>query len=325
MTVLIKGAGVAGLVLAHELVRRGLHVTLNDISPTAGLGASHYAGGMLAPWCERESANETVFELGLSAADWWEEALPGMVHRQGTLVVAQTRDRMELERFARRTHGYQWLDEAGIAALEPALAGRCSRGLYFAGEAHLDPRKALRSLEEKLLNAGVTMSFGQQLTTPIRAFSCVVDCTGPSAIGNIKSLRGVRGEMLMLETPEIQLSRTIRVLHPRHPVYIVPRGDGRFMLGATMIESHDKGQATVRSTMELLNAAYALHPGFAEARILETGAGIRPAFIDNTPRVVKTRDGLAIAGLYRHGFLAAPALAREAADLIQRSRRKGAA
>ncbi len=88
--------------------------------------------GHAGPWCERESANETVFELGLSAADWWEEALPGMVHRQGTLVVAQTRDRMELERFARRTHGYQWLDEAGIAALEPALAGRCSRGLYFA-------------------------------------------------------------------------------------------------------------------------------------------------------------------------------------------------
>ncbi len=58
--------------------------------------------------------------------------------------------------------------------------------------------------------------------------------------------------------------------------------------------------------MELLNAAYALHPGFAEARILETGAGIRPAFIDNTPRVVKTRDGLAIAGLYRHGFLWPP-------------------
>ncbi len=97
------------------------------------------------------------------------------------------------------------------------------------------------------------------------------------------------------------------------------------MLGATMIESNDAREASVRSTMELLNTAYALHPAFGEARILETGAGVRPAFIDNTPRIVKTKDGIAIAGLYRHGFLLAPALARQAADMMQRDRRKGAA
>ncbi|WP_137136856.1 glycine oxidase ThiO [Rhizobium sp. FKY42] len=325
MSILIKGAGVAGLVLAYELRRRGLNVTLNDTAPSGGHGASYYAGGMLAPWCERESANETVFELGLSAADWWEQALPGLVHRKGTLVVAQNRDRVELERFAKRTNGYQWLDENGVAALEPALAGRFQRGLYFAGEAHLDPRKALRSLQEKLENCGVTMSFSQRLATPLRTFSSVVDCTGPSAIGTIKGLRGVRGEMLMLETRDIQLTRTVRVLHPRHPIYIVPRGEGRFMLGATMIESNDGSEASARSIMELLNIAFALHPAFGEARILETGAGVRPAFINNTPRIVKTRDGIAITGLYRHGFLAAPALAKEAADLLQRSRRKGAA
>lgn len=325
MSILIKGAGVAGLVLAYELRRRGVNVTLNDTSPLGGLGASHYAGGMLAPWCEREAACEAVFDLGLSAADWWDQALPGLVQRKGTLVVAQNRDRGELERFAKRTHGYQWLDEAGITSLEPALAGRFNRALYFAGEAHLDPRKALRSLQEKLVQAGVTMALGQEVTSPIRQFRKVVDCTGPAAIGNIKGLRGVRGEMLMLETSEIQLSRTIRVLHPRHPVYIVPRGDGRFMLGATMIESDDEREASVRSIMELLNTAYALHPSFGEARILETGAGVRPAFIDNLPRVTRTRDGLAIAGLYRHGFLLAPALAREAANLIQQSKRKGAA
>lgn len=325
MTILIKGAGVAGLVLAYELRRRGLNVVLNDSAPRAGLGASHYAGGMLAPWCEREAANDTVFDLGLSAADWWEQALAGMVHRRGTLVLALNRDRVELERFAKRTHGYQWLDEKCIAALEPALAGRFTRALYFAGEAHLDPRKALLALEEKLVHAGVTLSFGQPITSPLRRFSRVVDCTGPSAIGNIKGLRGVRGEMLMLETQEIQLTRTIRVLHPRHPVYLVPRGEGRVMLGATMIESNDAGQASVRSIMELLNTAYALHPALGEARILETGAGVRPAFIDNTPRIVKTKDGIAIAGLYRHGFLLAPALARQAADMMQRDRRKGAA
>jgi len=105
----------------------------------------------------------------------------------------------------------------------------------------------------------------------------------------------------------------VRLLHPRHPIYIVPRGKGRFMVGATMIESDDAGPVTARSLMELLNAAYALHPAFGEARLTETGAGIRPAFPDNLPRVTEAGHTLHVNGLYRHGFLLAPAMAGEVA------------
>jgi glycine oxidase len=96
----------------------------------------------------------------------------------------------------------------------------------------------------------------------------------------------------------------------------VPRGNGLFMLGATMIETEDDGPITARSMMELLNTAYALHPAFAEARIVETGTGIRPAFPDNVPRLIETSEGLAVAGMHRHGFLLAPALAHEAAERL---------
>ncbi len=88
------------------------------------------------------------------------------------------------------------------------------------------------------------------------------------------------------------------------------------MIGATMIESDERGRVTARSVVELLNAAYALHPAFGEAEIIELGADARPAFPDNLPRIRRQGDTLCVNGLYRHGFLLAPALARRAAAML---------
>jgi len=151
MKVLIRGAGVAGLTLAHELATRGAEVTVVDIRRQIAGNASWQAGGMLAPWCERESAEEAVLSLGRGAADWWSAALPRHVMRNGTLVVAPARDTGELDRFGRRTSGFREVDPEAIAALEPDLEGRFGRALFFTDEAHLDPRKALLGLQEKLL------------------------------------------------------------------------------------------------------------------------------------------------------------------------------
>lgn len=315
MTVLVKGAGVAGLATALELARKGVSVEIVERRADIGLGASHWAGGMLAPYCEREAAEEIVLTSGLSAADWWDEAVPGLVQRRGTLVLANPRDLADLKRFATHTRGHRWLGEEEIAELEPDLTGRFGTGLFFSEEAHLDSREALRGLYQAARQLGVSFRFGEE-ASDAGSYASVVDCRGPQAIGDIKGLRGVRGEMLYLETADVTLSRPVRLLHPRHPLYIVPRGNGLFMLGATMIEAEDDGPITARSMMELLNTAYALHPAFAEARIVETGTGIRPAFPDNVPRLIETSEGLAVAGMHRHGFLLAPALAREAAERL---------
>lgn len=144
-------------------------------------------------------------------------------------------------------------------------------------------------------------------------FDRVVDCTGASAIDQAADLRGVRGEMLMLETSDVGLSRPVRLLHPRIPLYLVPRGDRRFMVGATMIETDDPGPISARSLMELMNAAYTLHPAFGEARVIETGAGVRPAYPDNLPRFEIDGSTIRINGFYRHGFLLAPSIARDVA------------
>jgi glycine oxidase len=313
MRILVKGAGIAGLTVAHELIRRGAEVTIFEPSRNFHRAASWLAGGMLAPWCERESADEAVLKRGRDSADRWEAILPGKVVRNGTLVVAPNRDQNELKRFAGRTADYRWVDEGEIAALEPSLAGRFRQGLFFPQEAHLDPRKVLQSLKDDLSAKGVT--FIDELMDD-DGFSEIVDCTGAARIGRIRDLRGVRGEMLYLQSEEVSLSRPVRLLHPRFPVYIVPRGKGLFMIGATMIETDFNGPITARSLMELLNAAYALHPAFAESAVVETDAGIRPAFPNNLPRVTREERTVCVNGLYRHGFLLAPAMAEEAADLI---------
>ncbi|MUT22905.1 glycine oxidase ThiO [Mesorhizobium japonicum] len=313
MKVLVNGAGVAGLTAAFELATRGATVTVAETRHGLGGNASWFAGGMLAPWCERESAEQPVLDLGRHAADWWDAATPGQVTRAGTLVVAAPRDAGELDRFANRTTGHRRIDEDQVARLEPDLAGRFRRGLVFADEAHLDPRQAMAALHEKLIAMGVEFRFGTDAQA-VPGFDHQIDCAGSAAADG--RLRGVRGEMLILRTPDVSLSRPVRLLHPRFPLYVVPRADHHFMVGATMIESQSGGPITVRSTMELLGAACALHPAFGEAEILETGVGVRPAFPDNLPRVETSGDTVAINGLYRHGFLLAPAMARQAAEFL---------
>jgi glycine oxidase len=121
--------------------------------------------------------------------------------------------------------------------------------------------------------------------------------------------------MLILRAPDVTLSRPVRLLHPRFPLYVVPRADHCFMVGATMIESESGRPVTARSMMELLNAAYSVHPAFGEAEIVEAGVGVRPAYPDNLPRVTQSGATISINGLYRHGFLLAPAMAQRAAQM----------
>lgn len=306
----ILGSGVAGLTTATELARRGHLLQVVDPAGAPGPhGCSWWAGGMLAPFCEGETAAPEIIRQGQRAADWW-QAAGATVHRMGTLVVALTRDRTELDRFARRTHGHVTLEGDGLA-LEPLLAERFERALFFAEEAHVTPRAALAALRAGLEARGVAFHRAASPEGP------VIDCRGLAARDLLPDLRGVRGEMVVLRAPDIVLHRPVRLLHPRFPLYIVPRGDGVFMLGATQLEAGGRGPVRLRSVVELLNAAYALHPAFAEAELLEFGADARPAFADNIPRAFRQEGRIHVNGLFRHGFLMSPALAVAAADLIE--------
>lgn len=315
MHIRVIGAGVVGLTVAHEFALAGQSVEIVERAAGPGLGCSFLAGGMLAPWCEEEGAEPLVLEWGREGIDYWTKVVPA-AEVKGTLVLAPARDRPDLIRFSRMTSGFEWLDAAGLADREPDLAGRFDRALFFPREAHLDPRRATSMLVARL-EAFETVSFrfntaAEAVTEPA---DWTLDCRGFAARDALPDLRGVKGEMLVLKTNEISLERPVRLLHPRHPVYVVPRGDGCFMVGATLIENEDT-RVTARSALELLSAAYALHPSFGEAEIVETGADLRPAFSDNLPRIRRKGRTIHVNGLYRHGFLLAPALARRAVAVV---------
>ncbi|MBI0075539.1 FAD-dependent oxidoreductase [Commensalibacter sp. M0357] len=292
----ILGSGVTGLCIATALYEKGEKIEVVE-NPNIQ-AASYFAGGMLAPFCEGESAPDIVVKNGQLSVEWWDNHVSN-VKKTGTIVIAPPRDMSELRRFANMTICHEWVDPGKI---EKDLKGRFSEGLFFSSEAFIDPRLALQELKENLKNKGVSFHTGSPKGK-------IIDCTGMAATSSLKNLRAVRGEMLIFECHEVNFLRPIRLLHPRFPCYLVPRANGRFMVGATMVESNDDSPISARALIEMLSSVYAIHPAFAEARIIETGTGCRPSFPDNIPQIIEQDGKFYINGMYRHGFLLAPVLA----------------
>lgn len=304
----VLGRGVAALTCATMLREAGfsVEVVVPDGAPAP---VSHLAGGMLAPYCEGETAPAPVVANGQRALSWWSRHVPD-VKQNGTLVVAPPRDQRELKRFSQSTAHHRWVTPGEI---EPDLADQFSRGLFFPEEGHLDPRKALASLESRLRSENVAFTNAPHARQ-------IVDCRALQSADHLSGLRGVRGEMLIVRNPLLTLSRPIRLLHPRFPCYIVPRDNSVYMIGATMVETGFAGRPTAQSVMALLSAAYSVHPSFTEAEILEMGAGVRPAFVDNIPRVIHAHGRWHVNGMYRHGFLMAPHCAETLIHMLQEVR-----
>ncbi|RTL41495.1 MAG: FAD-dependent oxidoreductase [Candidatus Melainabacteria bacterium] len=213
-----------------------------------------------------------------------------------------------------------------LMELEPSLGTRFESGYFARGEGQIDNRELLGALEEYLResdcrwmqNVEVLSTEGtgcitvkeSALANDSRAyhFDFVVDCRGMGAKLQYRNLRGVRGEIIVVSTPEVLLYRPVRVLHPRYSIYVVPRANHQFLIGATSIECEDYSEITVLSTLELLTAAFSLNPSFANARILETRVNCRPALPANSPSIRVTGRLLEVNGLYRHGFLITPSI-----------------
>jgi glycine oxidase len=309
----VLGAGVFGLACAAELQAQGISVEIWDrAAALSGKTCSWLAGGMLAAGCEAESAPPPVVLAAAGCAEWWErQGVP--VIRRGSLVLAAPRDQGELPRFLRQSQGGVRVEGAALAALEPALADKHTQGIFYPEEAHLDPRQAL-----SILAARLSVQWGRVGSSDdLSRVDLLIDARGIRARPEVADLRGVRGEMLLLRCTEIDLTRPVRLLHPRFPCYLVPRGEGVYMLGATMVESNDPKPITARAVLDLLSGLWALHPGFAEAEIMETGAHVRPAFANNIPQVRRDGRVIRVNGAYRHGFLLAPYVARQVAALVR--------
>jgi glycine oxidase len=327
----VLGAGLMGRLLAHSLARLGHRVEVYEAQgPDAQGAAARVAAAMLAPLAESVITEMPVVRMGQHALKRWPELLlelqqPVFFQQNGTLIVWHRQDAAEAQRFAQllaRTQNQlpslpalQSLGNSELADKEPALHDRFQNALYLPDEGQLDNRQLLTSLLDSLHTQNVALHWNTSKSP--EDFSpgatgqphWVFDCRGLGARGEWQALRGVRGEVIRLHAPEVTLQRPTRLIHPRYPIYIAPKPDHVFVIGATEIETEDLSPASVRSTLELLSAAYTVHSGFAEARILEISTQARPTLTNNLPAIRKLgARTLQINGLYRHGFLIAPAM-----------------
>ena len=330
-----------GRLLAVALAKRGAQVELFEKGGSdAANAAARIAAAMLAPLAESAITEDNVVRMGVHSLPRWKQlidelAKPVYFQQDGTLILWHRQDASDAERFAshleRNCDRNQalskpiHLDTQSLAEIEPGVADRFTQGLYLPNEGQLDNRQLLEALLVELTLMKVPCHWNQpanpeELRSKEHGFDWVIDCRGLGAkdcwkkLGDAsKDLRGVRGEVIRLHAPEVKLRRPTRLIHPRYPIYIAPKEDDVYVVGATEIESEDLSPMSVRSAMELLSAVYTVHSGFAEARILEMATQCRPTLKDNLPEILVDQnpnqaDLMMINGLYRHGFMISPAI-----------------
>jgi glycine oxidase len=353
----VVGGGVIGLSCAWRLSQRGARVAV--VERAAGpAGATRVAAGMLAPVGELAFGEPELLKMTLAAA----ELYPGFVAELeaasgrstgyaacGALHVAHDRDEAaEL----RRVHelqrslglGAEWLPPRRCRLLEPGLTPSFNGGVHAPGEAAVDPRTLADALSYAGAATGVEIHWGAEAMEglfdgerivgvrtvrgdELRA-SSVVLATGAWS-GRTEWLpeharppvRPVKGQILELRARDGAAPCTRIVASER--VYLVPRPDGRLIVGATVEEQGFDTAATAGGVHELLREAYRLLPEVAEMELVEATAGLRPGTPDNLPRVERAPlDGLVWAtGHYRNGILLAPLAANAVVDLVAGRRR----
>jgi glycine oxidase len=305
--------------------------------------AAFTAAAMISPLSELVSSELDIYTLGIHSLTLWpqwlkELGIPQHFHHEGSLVLAHPNDISELHQFKRDLEfkldeqsasntqtnvdtkaALQVLNERQpLEKLESAISQHFQTGLYLPDEAHIDHNEVLEELVTQAKKLGVNFTENCALEPNDKAlkdYDIIFDCRGKGL--KATGFRGVRGEIIRIECKEITLKRPIRLMHPRYKLYIVPKPNHQYVIGATEIESEDRSKISLRSSMELMSALYAVSPAFAESRIISQETNLRPAYINNLPRIdrfqsIHHKPIIRINGLYRHGYLIGPAIIEQA-------------
>lgn len=340
---IVVGGGVIGLSAAWRLARAGRSVALVDPAPASG--ASHAAAGMLAPLSEVTYTEEPLLRLGLASLERWprfaaeltaDSGLDLDYRAEGTLDVAFGADDLAaLDELA------AFMDKLGLPVerltgrecrrLEPMLAPSVRGGLLAGADAWVDPRRVTAALLAALRRLGVPV-VRERATELVRDGDTVLGvrlappgapATHPGRVlaGDVilaagtwsaeladVPVRPIKGQIMRLRSPSPLLGRCVRGVVHGSPVYLVPRGDGELVVGATQEELGFDTRVTAGGLYELLRDARELVPGVTELELAEVVAGLRPGTPDNLPLIGPSRaPGLSLAtGHHRGGVLLAP-------------------
>lgn len=349
-SVAVIGGGIIGLSVGWQLLRRGRQVTIFE-RDAAGRGASWVAAGMLAPVSEFGFENEDFLELGRRSMTLYPRFLDELsadsgtavnLDTRGTLVVGFNRD--DVERI-RRIYNFRenaglpvrWLAGTEARDIEPLLSPRTSAAMWIPDDHQIDNRQLVDALKKAFLQTGGTL----RENAPVEAircqngrFSAVVTSEGefPAAkavlaagcwSGKISGLpveltprvRPVKGQIVALKTdPSYEFAHVIRA----PDAYVLPKGDGRVLIGATEEEMGFDTTATAGPVMRLIERAWEAVPSIYDLVIESIDVGLRPGTRDHEPLLGTSGvDDLILAtGHYRHGILLAPVTAQAVCDAL---------
>ena len=345
---MVIGSGLIGLACAWRAQQRGLSVLVIDRASEPGAETSHVAAGMLAPVTETDFGEERLLRVNMRALERWPAFAAELEERSGlstgyresgALVVAADRDDAEA---LRRLNEFQlalgleveWLGPSGCRRLEPSLSPRIAGGILAHGDAQADPRATVRALaslaDEMALGTGVeSIEHAQGRVTGVLTSEGLIECGSVvvaagawspalAPVGEGPPVRPVKGQILELRArgaADAPLTRIVRT--PR--CYLVPRSDGRVILGATVEEQGFDTAVTADGVFRLLEAAWEVVPEVGELELVGARAGLRPATPDNGAVVGRDSelDGLVWAtGHWRNGVLLAPLTGELVAALL---------
>ena len=331
MKIAIVGAGVIGRTIAFLAQDNGFEIDIYEAKSVDNYHtASFTAAGMLSPYCEMEYADPILAQLGIKSLTLYKEFLSKLskdvfFQAEGSIIVAHRLDKKELlhlEQVVSQHYQnvFKRLDKDELQQLEPELD--FEEALFFPNEAQIRPKDYMLALDQYLAAQGINIQYNQEVDAQALQYSAkfdyIIDTRGLAAQQNLK-LRSIRGEIIKVQADFVKIKRPVRLMHPRYPLYIVPRPHQEYIIGASSLETEDYSNISLRSSLELLGAAYCVHKGFDEARVLESKTHCRPAFEDNMPKIIKSDNILYVNGLFRHGFMLSPAIASYCIDILQQN------
>jgi glycine oxidase len=347
--VAIIGSGVMGRVLAITLAKTypELQIDIYDKSSSYKHSCSYCAGGMLSPLSELITCEKHAYEIGHNSYELW-SSLNSFINRYlntsnvfvkeaSTYVIAHNQDRYELDfairnidlrinklsktSYQKAREDFKICDKQNISSKELGicLSNSISDNVIKLNEALVNVPEFFKLSEQffkgyeniKTLELSKEDFYANELDED---YQQIFDCTGfPN--NQLNNLYGSRGEALVVKAANIKLNSVIRLLHPRHYIYLIPRRNDIFYIGATSIESQDYSEISVQGVLELLSSLMIIDKRFSEARIIKTLTNVRPVSNDDMPILKSVGKVIYLNGLSRHGYLFAPALANK---VIQR-------
>lgn len=325
MYVAVVGCGLLGRLTALACITRGWKVCVIDKNRlTDETSCSFSAGGMLSPYCEAPLLSTASQALYQNVFEQWRLILKQMgakvtLNRGGTRLTSHPRERNIIQHELARIKQH---------CITPLRYETCSGGFHLEGEGYIDNQAWLHEstvylrrhcdaiIEDNEISRVDDRVIHLSNRKPV--FDLVFDTRGIGSANTSTGLRGVSGETLLVHAPDVQLAHTVRYYHPRYPLYIVPRPNQHYILGATEIQSDEIRGMSVRSALTLLSMACAVDARFQEAVIVKHYYGVRPTFDDGQPSIQINRRIIRINGAYRHGYLIGPGLVEKAFTHIQK-------